>query len=46
MGILNDVDKPGSDVENYIKDLDYILNHNMEMIRLMKSKLGNFKGYL
>lgn len=46
MSILNDVDKPGSDVECYIKDLDQILTQNMEMIKLMKSKLGNFRGYL
>ena len=32
MTLLNDVDKPGSDVEEYVNNLDKILAEKMEMI--------------
>ena len=32
MVLLNDVDKPGSDVEDYVKKLDDVLLKNMRMI--------------
>lgn len=32
MVLLHEVDKPGSDVEQYVKSLDSILVHKMELI--------------
>jgi kinesin family protein 2/24 len=32
MVLLHDVDKPGSDIEQYVKNLDAILSHKMELI--------------
>ena len=46
MNILNDVDKPGSDVEEYVGNLETILTHNMAMIQEMQDKLKNFRGFL
>ena len=36
MGLLNEVDKPGSDVEEYVNNLDQILAQKMEMIANMR----------
>ena len=36
MGLLNEVDKPGSDVEDYVSNLDKILAEKMEMIANMR----------
>ena len=46
MNILNDVDKPGSDVEEYVGNLETILTHIMAMIQEMQDKLKNFRGFL
>lgn len=46
MGILHEVDKPGSDVEEYIYSLDQILTNHMDMIKGLKNKLSTFKGHL
>ena len=36
MVLLNEVDKPGSDVEEYVNNLDQILLKKMEMIKNMR----------
>ena len=39
MLLLNEVDKPGSDVEEYVKGLDQVLVQKMEMIAAMRNQL-------
>ena len=46
MMILHDVDKPGSDVEEYISSLDAILLHKMELISVVRSRLLNFYTHI
>jgi len=46
MNILNEVDKPGSDVEEYINNLDHILTQHLEMIKNLKNKVTTFRGHL
>jgi kinesin family protein 2/24 len=43
MVLLHDVDKPGSDVEEYINSLDAILCHKQDMVDVLRSRLSNFK---
>lgn len=42
MNLLHEVDKPGSDVEQYIANLDVILKSKMDMIHTLRSKLSGF----
>ncbi len=42
MALLNDVDKPGSDVETYINDLDKLLLSKIDMIHLMRQQIVEF----
>jgi hypothetical protein len=46
MMLLHEVDKPGSDVEEYIASLDAILLHKLDLITVMKGKLGKFRQHL
>ena len=46
MGLLNDVDKPGSDVEDYVNNLRGILQNKMEMIARMQNQLNEFHKHL
>ena len=46
MSLLNDVDKPGSDVESYVNDLDKLLVQKIEMITEMRKQLITFHGHL
>mmetsp|Transcript_24480 Transcript_24480/g.34402 ORF Transcript_24480/g.34402 Transcript_24480/m.34402 type:complete len:125 (+) Transcript_24480:156-530(+) len=46
MLLLNEVDKPGSDVDEYVYSLDAILAHKMEIIGLLRGRLGNFRDHL
>lgn len=46
MGILNEVDKPGSDVERYVDGLEEILNFEMKKIMDLKNNVDKFKGFL
>jgi len=39
MVLLNEVDKPGSDVEEYVNNLDQMLLNKMEMISAMRNQL-------
>lgn len=36
MMLLHDVDKPGSDIEEYVSSLDTLLLHKMEMISVVR----------
>jgi kinesin family member 2/24 len=42
MSLLNDVDKPGSDVENYVYTLDKLLMDKIDRIHLMRQQLVEF----
>ncbi len=46
MVLLNDVDKPGSDVEAYVNNLDQILIQKMTMISEMREQLITFHKHL
>lgn len=46
MVLLNEVDKPGSDVEEYVGGLDSMLLQKMEMIRTMREQLLTFHKHL
>ena len=37
MVLLNEVDKPGSDVEDYVSNLDKMLLSKMDMIQQMRN---------
>lgn len=36
MMLLHEVDKPGSDIEEYVGSLDSILHHKMELISVIR----------
>lgn len=44
--LLHDVDKPGSDIEDYVSSLDSILLHKMELIGLVRQRLIDFYTHL
>ncbi len=46
MVLLNEVDKPASDIDEYVDNLDQMLDQKIEMIRLLKEKLHVFRGHL
>lgn len=46
MLLLHEVDKPGSDVDEYVDSLDALLTHKMEIISVLKSRLIQFKDHL
>lgn len=46
MSLLNDVDKPGSDVENYVANLDKLLTQKISMITEMRKQLIMFHTHL
>ena len=46
MGLLNEVDKPGSDVDNYVRELDCVLGIKEDMIRNIREKLKIFNDHL
>jgi hypothetical protein len=46
MGLISDVDKSGSDIEKYVKDLDQMLIKKMNMIANMRKKLVDFNSHL
>jgi len=46
MQLLQEVDKPGSDVEAYAASLDLTLAHKMEAISSLREKLSTFRGHL
>jgi len=46
MLLLHEVDKPGSDVEEYVTSLDAILAHKMEVISVLRGRLLGFHEHL
>jgi len=46
MGLLHEVDRPGSDVNTYVTELDRVLEMKEEMISSIRNKLRNFHGHL
>lgn len=46
MQLRNDADKIGSNIEDYLDNLDELLNHKMASILTLKKKIGQIKGYL
>jgi predicted RNase H-like nuclease (RuvC/YqgF family) len=46
MQLLQEVDKPGSDVEEYARSLDGILSQKMEVISALRSRLNEFQTHL
>ena len=46
MALLQEVSKPGSDVEEYVKGLNAILEHKLEIISVLRSRLMGFYYHL
>lgn len=46
MVLLHDVDKPGSDIEQYVGHLDAILLHKMDLIASVRARLIDFYSHL
>lgn len=46
MALLQEISKPGSDVSQYVKGLDAILEHKLEIISILKSRLLGFCYHL
>ena len=46
MTLLNEVDKPGSDVETYIRGLDRVLLKKMQIIADLREKMLTFYSHL
>ena len=46
MGLINDVDKPGSDIENYVLTLDRLLADKVDKINSLRNKLQKFNVLL
>ena len=46
MVLLHEVDKPASDIDEYVESLDSMLTHKLETISLLKTKLVKFRGHL
>ena len=46
MGLLSEVDKPGSDVDHYVRELDTVLNIKEDMIKGIREKLRVFNEHL
>ena len=44
--LLHEVDKPGSDIEDYVSQLDSILLNKMELIGLVRQRLIDFYTHL
>ena len=46
MMLLHEVDKPGSDVDNYVDNLDGLLGNKINLIQILRKKLQVFKQHL
>jgi hypothetical protein len=42
MGLINEVDKPGSDIENYVVTLDRLLADKVDKINSLRGRLQKF----
>lgn len=46
MSLLQEVSKPGSDIDEYVKGLNSILEHKLEIISVLRSRLLGFYYHL
>jgi len=46
MGLLSEVEKPASDIDEYVDSLDTILQQKVEMINILRTKLHRFRANL
>jgi phosphopantetheine adenylyltransferase len=46
MSLVNEVEKPGSDIEFYVNSMEKVFNQQLEKINFMKNRLINFKNLL
>ena len=46
MMLLHEVDKPGSDVDEYVDSLDAILAHKMDLVAGLRNRLLKFREHL
>ena len=46
MMLLHEVDKPGSDVDHYVDNLDGLLSNKVNLIQSLRGKLKVFKQHL
>jgi len=46
MALLQEVSKPGSDIDDYVKGLNAILEHKLEIISVLRSRLLGFYYHL
>ncbi len=44
--LLHEVDKPGSDVDEYVESLDGILGHKLDLISGLRQRLVVFRSHL
>jgi phosphopantetheine adenylyltransferase len=46
MNLVNDVEKPGSDIEFYVHSMEKVYNQQLEKINFMKTRFINLKNLL
>lgn len=46
MQLRNEADKIGSNIEDYLDNLDLLLEQKVESIQTLRSKIAQIKGYL
>ena len=46
MNFLHDVEKPASNIDEYVDNLDAILLHKLETINRLRMKIQTFRGHL
>lgn len=46
MLILNEVEKPASDIDDYVANLENMINYKIDIMNALKAKLLRLKGHL
>ncbi len=46
MLILNEVEKPASDIDDYVANLENMINYKIDIMNTLKAKLLRLKGHL
>lgn len=46
MGLLHEVEKPGSDIDEYVNSFDAILQQKTDLINQIRGRLLRFREYL
>ena len=44
--MINDVDKPGSDIQSYVSSLGYLLSKNIREMTQLSDKIASFDHHL